>query len=65
MLTFAADFWPLFWGITGGAALLTVLLSALIAIVPSSSSRRAAAVPALLEPATRRPTAAREHAEAA
>ena len=31
MLIFATDFWPLFWTINGGAALLTVLLSLLIA----------------------------------
>jgi hypothetical protein len=31
MLSFAADFWPLFWTINGAAALLTVVLSVLIA----------------------------------
>lgn len=31
MLSFAADFWPLFWTITGGAALVTVVLSLLVA----------------------------------
>jgi hypothetical protein len=31
MLSFAADFWPLFWVITGGAALVTVVLSLLVA----------------------------------
>ncbi len=31
MLSFAADFWPLFWTIIGGAALVTVLLSLLVA----------------------------------
>lgn len=31
MLNFAADFWPLFWTITGAGALLTVLLSLLVA----------------------------------
>jgi hypothetical protein len=31
MLSFAPDFWPLFWAILGGAALLTVALSLLVA----------------------------------
>ena len=31
MLSFAADFWPLFWTIIGGGALVTVLLSLLVA----------------------------------
>jgi len=31
MLSFAADFWPLFWTITGAAALVTVVLSLLVA----------------------------------
>ena len=31
MLSFAADFWPLFWTILGGAALVTVALSLLVA----------------------------------
>jgi len=31
MLSFAADFWPLFWTIIGGAALVTVVLSLLVA----------------------------------
>ena len=30
MLSFAADFWPLFWTIIGGGALVTVLLSLLV-----------------------------------
>jgi hypothetical protein len=29
-----ANFWPLFWGITGGGAALTVLLSLLVAAFP-------------------------------
>jgi len=32
MLSFASDFWPLFWTITGTAALLTVLVSLLVAV---------------------------------
>jgi hypothetical protein len=32
MLTFATDFWPLFWTLLGGAAALTVLCSVLIAM---------------------------------
>ncbi|MGO8892058.1 MAG: hypothetical protein ACLP8X_00605 [Streptosporangiaceae bacterium] len=31
MLTFAADFWPLFWTIIGAGALVTVMLSLLVA----------------------------------
>jgi hypothetical protein len=31
MLSFAPDFWPLFWAILGGAALVTVALSLLVA----------------------------------
>jgi hypothetical protein len=31
MLTYAADFWPLFWAIVGGGAVLTVLMSLLVA----------------------------------
>ena len=30
----ASNFWPLFWGVTGGGAALTVLLSLLVATVP-------------------------------
>ena len=33
MFSFATDFWPLFWMIIGGAALLTALLSVLIATI--------------------------------
>lgn len=33
MLSIATDFWPLFWTIIGGAALLTALLSVLIATI--------------------------------
>lgn len=39
MLSFATDFWPLFWTITGGAALLTALLSMLIATVAPAGFR--------------------------
>ena len=35
MLSIATDFWPLFWTIIGGAALLTALLSVLIATISS------------------------------
>jgi hypothetical protein len=34
MLSYAPDFWPLFWGIIGGAAALTVVLSLLAASLP-------------------------------
>jgi hypothetical protein len=39
MLSFATDFWPLFWTITGGAALLTALLSVLIATISPAAFR--------------------------
>jgi hypothetical protein len=32
MLTFAADFWPLFWAVIGGGAVLTVLLTLLVSL---------------------------------
>lgn len=31
MLSYGADFWPYFWAILGGAALLTVVLCLLVA----------------------------------
>jgi hypothetical protein len=39
MLSLATDFWPLFWTITGGAALLTALLSMLIATISPAGFR--------------------------
>jgi len=39
MLSFATDFWPLFWTIIGGAALLTALLSVLIATISPTTFR--------------------------
>jgi hypothetical protein len=39
MLSIATDFWPLFWTIIGGAALLTALLSVLIATISPAGSR--------------------------
>jgi hypothetical protein len=39
MLSIATDFWPLFWTIIGGAALLTGLLSVLIATISPAGSR--------------------------
>jgi len=33
MLTYAANFWPLFWAVLGGGAVLTVLLTLLVATV--------------------------------
>ena len=39
MLSFATDFWPLFWTIIGGAALLTALLSVLIATISPAAFR--------------------------
>lgn len=43
MLTFAADFWPLFWAITGGGALFTIIVSGLVAL--TADARRPALVP--------------------
>ena len=39
MLSFGADFWPLFWAIMGGAAVLTVALSLLIATITPAGFR--------------------------
>jgi hypothetical protein len=39
MLSFAADFWPLFWAIMGAGALVTVALSVLIATISPAGSR--------------------------
>jgi hypothetical protein len=36
MLTFAADFWPLFWTILGGGLVLTALESLLLATLAPS-----------------------------
>ncbi len=34
MLSLAPDFWPLFWAIVGGGALVTVVLALLVAAFP-------------------------------
>jgi hypothetical protein len=39
MLSFAADFWPLFWAIMGAGALVTVALAVLIATLSPAGSR--------------------------
>jgi hypothetical protein len=39
MLSFAADFWPLFWAIIGAGALVTVVLSVLIGTISTAGSR--------------------------
>lgn len=39
MLSFAPDFWPVFWAIMGSAALITVALGALIATISPAGSR--------------------------
>ncbi len=39
MLSFGADFWPLFWAIMGTAAVLTVALSLLIATITPAGFR--------------------------
>ncbi len=40
MFSLAPDFWPLFWAITGGAALVTVALSLLVATFSPKWFRR-------------------------
>ncbi|HZR51922.1 MAG TPA: hypothetical protein VFB06_20705 [Streptosporangiaceae bacterium] len=40
MLTYAADFWPLFWTIVGSGAVLTVLLTLGIATYSPKRSRK-------------------------
>ncbi len=47
MLSFGAQFWPLFWGIMGTAAVLTVGLSLLIATIRPAGSRPYRRHPAL------------------
>jgi hypothetical protein len=47
MLNFGPDFWPLFWAIMGGAAVLTVALSLLIATITPASFRPRRRHPAL------------------
>lgn len=45
MLSNVSSFWPLFWGIIGGGALLTVLIPALLADLPAPRrDRRTATV---------------------
>jgi hypothetical protein len=39
MLSFGAAFWPLFWAIIGGAALVTVALSMLIGAISPAGFR--------------------------
>jgi hypothetical protein len=39
MLSFAADFWPVFWAIIGAGALITVVLSVLIATISPAGAR--------------------------
>ncbi len=39
MLSFGAEFWPLFWAIIGGAAVLTVALSVLIGTITPAGFR--------------------------
>lgn len=40
MLTYAADFWPLFWTIAGSGAALTVLLTLAVARYSPKRSRK-------------------------
>jgi hypothetical protein len=40
MLTYAADFWPLFWTILGAGAALTIVVSFLVATFSPSWFRR-------------------------
>lgn len=39
MLSFTADFWPLFWAIMGAGVLITLALSVLIATISPAGSR--------------------------
>jgi hypothetical protein len=41
MLSFAANFWPLFWAIVGGGAAFTVLVTLAIAVSWPREERRA------------------------
>jgi hypothetical protein len=41
MLTFAADFWPLFWTIVVAGAALTAAVSVLVALARPPASRQA------------------------
>ena len=52
MLSFASDFWPLFWTVTGAGALLTVLLCTAVATAPPAwpSWQRSATVHHLPRP---------------
>jgi hypothetical protein len=52
MLTYATDFWPLFWTIIGSGAALTVLLSVLVAIFSPTWFQSRRHQPAQLELAT-------------
>jgi len=56
MLSFASDFWPVFWTVIGGAALLTVALSLLVALFSPAwfrPRRRQQPAPTALRPAAR------------
>ena len=50
MLSFAADFWPVFWAIMGAGALATVALSVLIATISPAGSRPRRQHPVALPP---------------
>jgi hypothetical protein len=62
MLFLNADFWPLFWAVIGGGAVLTGLLSLLVATV-GRTHRRQAPVP--VEASPRRTEEAAQPARAA
>jgi hypothetical protein len=68
MMTYASDFWPLFWTITGSGALLTVLACLAVATFSPSRHGRGSA-PAELATVHRSPAAygheAARHPEAA
>ena len=47
-MLFSAGFWPVFWTILGGGALLTVALCFVVAVVPAPRIRRHHQPPAKL-----------------
>ena len=62
MLTSAANFWPLFWTITGAGALFTVIVSGLVAL---TDARKPALVPVPVEVPAHQQAGHDQHARAA
>lgn len=65
MLTFAADFWLVFWSVIGGGALLTVLACALVATLPWRAHGRKSADLTTVNPASAYGYQATQHSRAA